>query len=329
MLASGNRAAYGALFREGLQLVAGPVDFVLRPFEKRRLSRVQENNQPLVLIVGAPRSGTTLVYQTLAHYLDVTHPPNISAVLKRSPITAARLQRRFGSSSTPRFENYYGQTSHLSGCNDAFSIWNRWLGEDRYQPRQTLTDDESADMRQFFNAWTNAFNKPFLNKNNRNAFATELLAEHLPQAKFVVVRRNPMFVAQSLIVARQRIQGNKQTAWGLESTHSSDSRDPLAYVDSVCRQIKTIDREMNRQLATIDSSRVFDMTYESFCETPQQMIAAIASKFDGLELNPAADLKGLQPFTVSAGLTLSPAEQQRIRQQLGQRSESEVLTQGS
>jgi len=317
MLASKNKAAYAALVREGLSLGAAPIDMLMNRSERRRLKVPQPSQHPLVLIIGAPRSGTTLIYQALTHYLDVTFPPNTSSILKRSPITAALVQKRCGGRTKPSFSNYYGQTSRLSDCNDAFDLWNRWLGEDRYYPATSLSGEQAADMRNFFDTWTNAFDKPFLNKNNRNTFAVELLAQHLPKAKFVVVRRNPVMVAQSLIVAREKIQGDKKNGWGLESSSTVGISDPLAHVDDVCRQITTIDDEMDRQLSTVDADRIVNITYEGFCESPQQTIRGVADAFEGVQVNSAADLGSLQPFEVSQQLTISTAEQQRIREKFG------------
>ena len=314
MLTSGNRAAYSALFREGLRLGAIPLDCVLSVFEKRRLTRETTSQHPLIFIVGAPRSGTTLIYQALATFLDVTCPTNLTAMFPRSPLTAARLQQSMPSSRRPDFRNFYGQTTQLSGPNDAFHLWNRWLGDDRYLPTVSITEAVAAEMRQFLNAWVDQFGKPFLNKNNRNAFAIELLAQRLPNARFVVVRRNPVFVAQSLIVARQQVQGDKAKGWGLQSSSTSAETDPLAYVDDVCRQIVSIDAEMDRQLATVSASRVVDLTYEGFCENPALGVSRVASAFDGLELNSRLSPDDLSPFEVSRKLTISHEEQARIQE---------------
>ncbi|MEQ9410289.1 MAG: sulfotransferase [Fuerstiella sp.] len=316
MLKSRNRAAYGALFREGLRLGAMPFDRVLKHFEARTLSASSESPHPQVLIVGAPRSGTTLVYQALAHYLNVTSPSNLSAMFLQAPLTAARLHSCLPSFSKPDFRNFYGQTTRLSGPNDAFHLWDRWLGDDRYHPAESLSEDTVADMRRFLNAWTLAFDRPFLNKNNRNTSCISLLARHLPAARFVVVRRNPLYVAQSLIRAREQVQGDKSVGWGLQSSTSDDSADPLGYVDDVCQQIMSIDRDMEQQLDHVSADRVIRVTYEGFCEHPQETICNIALAFDGVELNPNAALHELTPFESSRPLTLSSEEAARIRARL-------------
>ncbi|APZ95752.1 sulfotransferase family protein [Fuerstiella marisgermanici] len=314
MLKSGNRAAYGALFREGLRLGAIPFDAVLSRFERRHVAKNVEAKHPQVLIVGAPRSGTTLVYQALAFYLDVSSPSNLSGLFPRSPLTASRVQNALPSLRRPDFRNYYGQTTHLRGPNDAFHIWDRWLGEDRYEPAQSLTPETVADMQAFFAAWSHDFDKPFLNKNNRNTSCISLLAEHLPNAKFVVVRRNPLYVANSLIRARSQVQGDKSVGWGLQSASSDSSADPLAYVDDVCRQITSIDENIERQLSSVCDDRVVHVTYEDFCEHPQQAIRRIANSLDGVGLNAKAKLDELPPFQTSQQLTLTSEEQDRVQQ---------------
>lgn len=317
MLKSKNKAAYSALIREGVRLGASPLDQLLSFFERRQHKNASESRHPMILVVGAPRSGTTLVYQALAHFLDVTYPSNGSGLFNKSPLTAALIQKKLVRKLKPSFENYYGQTSRLSDCNDAFDLWNRWLGEDRYHPKSELTDEQSTQMRNFFDTWMNAFDKPFLNKNNRNAFAIKVLARHLPNAKFVVVRRNPVCVAQSLIVARKKIQGNESIGWGLNSSSTIGKSDPLAYVDDVCSQIQTIDDEMDSQLMTVDSDRVINVTYEGFCNSPQQTIAAVAAKFEGLRLDETSDLSELQPFEISQKLTINRDELNRICERFG------------
>ncbi len=320
MLSSGNRAAYAALFREGLSLAAKPFDALLSRFERRRIAKSMESDKPLVLIVGAPRSGTTLVYQTLAAYLDVTVPSNLTAIFPRSPLTIASLQGLIPWRTRPDFRNFYGQTTRLSGPNDAFHLWNRWLGHDRYLPGNSMPEDTAAQMQQFFDTWTATFNKPLLNKNNRNTFAIERLAQALPNARFVVVRRNPLLVAQSLIIAREKVQGDKGTGWGLQSFSTEDNSDPLAHVDDVCRQIVAIEEEMNRQLSTVSSNRVVEFTYESFCEDPGHAIRKVVQAFDGLHTHGKDEDPA--PFDISKTLKISPAEQQRIHDNFAAASSS-------
>ena len=196
MLTSGNRVAISSLFREVGKRLIPPVDWMLSRSESHCLQQDHHSTLPILLVVGAPRSGTTLIDQTLAHFTEVSYFSNLTDLFPRAPITATRMfSKRFGA-KTSNFQSYYGQTGRLSDPNDGFSIWNRWLGSDRYTTPSHFSAKTVREMQHFFQAWTATFGLPFLNKNNRNTSCIALLAEAIPQAQFVVVRRDPHYVAQ-------------------------------------------------------------------------------------------------------------------------------------
>jgi hypothetical protein len=121
VLISGKRAAYAALFHEILRLLAIPFDSVLEGREVRTLKKAIPLNALLVLVVGASRSGTTLVYQTLARYMDVSYVTNMTSMFPKSPVTASRLLNWMPKRDSADFHNFYGQTARLDGPNDGFS----------------------------------------------------------------------------------------------------------------------------------------------------------------------------------------------------------------
>ena len=152
------------LVRELASLLLTPVDLVLSRRERRVLEEPlgQTGRFPTVLIVGPPRSGTTLVYQTLAHYLPFTYFNNLSSLFPRSPITACRLFKSLTHSRKFDPDSYYGNTAGLAAPNDGFHVWNRWLGQDRYHAPSQLTSEQSESMRAFFAVWIDAFERPLL-----------------------------------------------------------------------------------------------------------------------------------------------------------------------
>ncbi len=323
MLISGKRAAYAALFHEGLRLVARPLDSLLKNKEARAIAEAVPSRRPVVLVVGAPRSGTTLVYQTLARYMDVSYVTNMTSMFPQSPVTASRMLNWLPKRKSADFHNFYGQTAGLNGPNDGFSLWNKWLGDDRYVPRTDLSESEQKTMGQFFHAWTNTFGKPFLNKNNRNTGCLDLLSRAIPQASFVVVRRNPLLVAQSLIKAREQVQGDKAVGWGLHSHSSDTGADPLSYVDDVCDQILQIEQQLDEQLKDIPTSRLIEITYEGFCEDPAASLRWISKQIPGVNLHDELIAAELKPFEASAKITLTKAEQHRLLSRMQVRHSSQ------
>lgn len=316
MLMSGRRAAYSALAHEALRLASRPLNYLLTGRERRLRQATCGAAAPVILVVGAPRSGTTLVYQTLAHYLDTTYFSNLTSLFPDAPLAGTRMFRWLPHRQSADFQNFYGQTAGLNGPNDGFTIWNQWLGADRYVPRTDLSEDEERAMANFFTAWCSTFGKPFLNKNNRNTGCLDLLCRVIPQSSFVVVRRNPLLVAQSLINARLQVQGDKSVGWGLHSQSSKTTADPLAYVDDVCDQVLQIEEELDEQLKSIPPNRIVEFTYEGFCEEPEATLRWIVSRIPGVSLKEELIQSELRPFAASAALTLSESEKQRLLSRL-------------
>ncbi len=312
MLLSGQAAAWSALMHEGLRLLTKPLDHVLQRREQELFQRHLPNDFPILLVIGAPRSGTTLVSQTMARYLNVSYFTNLTSLFPLSPVTATRMFGRRHSRPSGSFQNFYGQTAGLYGPHDGFFLWNRWLGEDRYSPRTDLTPDAVAAMRHFFDVWCATFAQPLLNKNNRNTSCVSLLARALPRARFIVVRRNPFRVAQSLVQARQQVQGDKRFGWGLRASERSESGDPLGYIDDVCRQVLQIDEQLDEQLRQVSRQRVIEITYEGFCADPAGALRAISGSVDGVSLETSLMSAELRPFRVSTGVPLTDAERDRL-----------------
>ena len=204
----------------------------------------------------------------------------------------------------------------MRGPSDGFHIWNRWWGDDRYQ--STTTPDENAcqEMVRFLDTWSSVHQKPLLNKNNRNTEFADLLARVLPNAYFVHVTREPFFNIQSLIIARQRVQGDKRVGWGLGAIDNRDSGDGLGYVDDVCDQVFAARDAVERQRATIRSDRLLDIRYEDLCRAPERVVSDIANWVPGLSVDQSRISTELRPFTISDQIQLGEDEVRRIRERV-------------
>lgn len=313
MLLSKNTTAYFILFRELLSKFLIPVDFIIQGLEKKLLKKSRiDSDEPIILILGGSRSGTTLLYQTLAQCLPVSYVNNFIALFNRSPLAALKLFNRFIPNSKKNYKSYYGSVAGLDGPNDAFPIWNRWLGEDRNRIAKDLSLQKKSEMKNFFNTWLKISKKPFINKNNRNSLCAPILNSVFENIFFVEIYRNPIFVAQSLILSRRSVQGSDKIGWGLLSEDSEESEDPFSYIDDICHQVYQVNCILAEGRKKIDSKKYIRVSYENFCENPADLIRKV-----GLEaLNHTVDLTTLEQLkfsTASNEQRLSDNEFNRIR----------------
>lgn len=313
MIKSRNKIAYYVIFRECLSLVLTPLDLLLSVKEKKILTKEGPYpDLPIILVLGGSRSGTTLLYQTLVHYLPVAYINNFIGSFTKSPITAYKLFQKRLPQPVKEFRSYFGSVYGNSGANDAFFLWNRWLGEDRNHVPASISVDKVADMQAFFGNWLRTTGKPFLNKNNRNSLCASLLSETLPNVYFVEIYRSPKPVVQSLIKSRREVQGSHETGWGLLSVDQAQSGDPLGYVDDVCKQVKLVNQAIERERKKIDPKRYLRISFEDFCENPYQLVQNVSQMAFGCQTN-SEELKQLK-FTANSNINgLTEAELERVK----------------
>ncbi|WP_289038552.1 sulfotransferase [uncultured Zobellia sp.] len=312
MLLSGNKTAYSILFREFFTKLVVPIDFLLRNSEKRKLKKSNESSLPIIMVLGGSRSGTTLLYQTLERYLPVSYISNFIASFVNSPISAYKLFRRLIPKSVKGYQNYFGSVQGFGGPNDAFFLWNRWLGEDRNHAPEEISEESKMAMKNFFNTWLNTTKKPFLNKNNRNSLCVPMFDKIFPNIFFVEIYRNPIFVAQSIILSRRTVQGSDKIGWGLLSKDSENNNDPLAYIDDICHQVFEVNRILDKNRAKIDPKNYFRVSYEDFCDNPSAIIKLVGAQALGQTVD-ETDLAGLKFSKASNGQRLTDEEFNRIK----------------
>ena len=316
MASSGDRTARWLLMQKAVSVLASPVDRLLSLSERRGGREPVSTDLPLVFIVGPPRTGTTLLYQLLVHCLDVSYFDNVDALFPRAPVTGRRLLRRPDRADRFGFSSYYGNTAGWYAPNDAFQVWNRWLGGHRYRARQELSEAAAEDMRRFFARWLSATGKPLLNKNNRNADCVPLLADALGNSVFVEVSREHEFVVQSLLMARETVQGRVERGWGLDSEQLEPGAPREMVIDAVCAQLDRIQEKLDHAAAAAGNRRYLRIKYEDVCSDPGGTVEAVAAFVPEVTFRSGVDPRAIGPFRGRNVMTLPQSEVDYIRQRL-------------
>ncbi|MCC6765486.1 MAG: sulfotransferase [Deltaproteobacteria bacterium] len=310
ILASRDRAAYFAIVSTALGAAATPLDALLAAtLEKLLLGDHVAPKKPVVIVTGAPRSGTTVLSQALIHHLPVTYFNNLTGVFPRAPIAANRLFGRMLPKPAATLHSYYGRTSGFAAENDGLHLWDRWLGADRYAVPERLASETAADLRRFFAAWEHAFGRALVTKNNALATGVPAVAEALPTSRFVYVRRDPVFAAQSILGARETIQGTRAAQYGVNDPARGTYASPI---EDVCAQIVYHERRMEEARRIVGDARFWVVDYESFCTAPHAIVERVGREILGVDVDGAAVRRDLPPLRNTNRPKLAAAEMKEI-----------------
>ena len=260
-------AARSAMWMAFAGIALTPLDLAMARSERREYERAPDPRHPLVLVCGAPRSGTTLVAQYLINRLDVAYLNNLTSLFPRSPVKANRVFRRWVEPRSGTYDAFYGKSRGLAGANDALYLWDRWLGSARDAVPAALEPGADADMRNFFGALEQLYDRPIVNKVNRLNTCAHLVAGVLPNVRFICIQRDPLYLAQSLYIARRQIMGDAAIAYGVQ--HEPVSDDPI---EDVCLQVLFHERHAQEQRRLLGDDRFAIVSYEAFCGNPVKFL---------------------------------------------------------
>jgi hypothetical protein len=150
-----------------------------------------------ILIIGAPGSGTTLLYQTLCSHRDlayITHNMLRAGLRKHGKLVGDRRKALF------ILQNLIHRDSASTLPHEADAFWMTYFGYYDYWREDDYTEEMAAYFRKKVLQVQNLWGRPrFVNKNLQNSFRVRLLNSIFPDAKFIHIIRDGRAVAFSLL----------------------------------------------------------------------------------------------------------------------------------
>ena len=190
-----------------LETLLKELNDVLEPAEKSYLqSQSQVSNFPILFIMGAHRSGTTLFLQWLASTGVFCYPTNIISRFYKAPIIGAKLQllltdKRFNYRNEFAdlnrdfdFHSANGKTTGTLAPNEFWYFWRRFLAfnEIDYIPTaQLLLETDIKTLRSELIGLTNVFEKPLALKGMILNYNIDFLDQIFRNALFIHIKRDP------------------------------------------------------------------------------------------------------------------------------------------
>ncbi|MGH7803854.1 MAG: sulfotransferase family protein [Candidatus Binatia bacterium] len=234
-----------------------------------------------IFVVGPPRSGTTLLSQTLAVAFDVGYLSNLHNALWGAPSLVAWMLRAVGFAPQNDYRSNLGNTRAWLGHSEAPNYWLRFLPPSPHY--LSVADVDAArltSLRRAVRRLVHASGKPVLFKTVVNTGRLGPIAAALPEAVFLVVWRDPVDVAHSLLEARKKIHGSYEPWWSLEPPEIADLR-ARPTSEQVVEQVVRTYEHLAADRAAIGAERFCDVEYEALCDAPHATLREVQA-FVGL-----------------------------------------------
>lgn len=232
--------------------------------------------QKPIFVVGAPRSGSTLLYQLLVVRFDVAYLSNLHCRFFGAP---ALVERAFGKRLRPPedFSSRFGSTRGLAAPSECGPYWYRFF---RKSPQHvSLTDiepDRLERLRESVRAFARAAGRPLVFKNLVNSVRLAPLAAALPEALFVFVRRDETDTAASILAGRRSVNADESDWWSVEPPEIERLRS-LPPREQVLEQVRAVESLVDQAREEIGRDRFLDVRYEDVCADTHRALESVAT----------------------------------------------------
>lgn len=248
--------------------------------EARYSERAEETlaTHPPIFVIGAPRSGSTLLFKSMTQRFRVGYLTNYVARTPLTPAVALAKQTEQGlweASDGYKFD--YGNDEGPGAPSEMGALWYRWFQKSA-QTGTLLPSASLEQMRKSIGGITAVAGAPLVIKNMFNSMRLPTLHQAFPEARYVVCRRERVDNALSILRGRVDKVGDKAKWWSTPIPEM-DALAGLPYADQVARQVAAIERAISeaRQIIGDDSFRVIQ--YEEFCADPLGILDRIGTDF--------------------------------------------------
>jgi LPS sulfotransferase NodH len=257
---------------------------------------------PLILLVGAPRTGTTLFMQWLQESGRIGVPTNLISRFYAAPAFGLMVQRLLfdpryryrseldlESASSERFASDLGKTAGPLGHNSFFYFWRQYfpLTESARLADDELEKVDGPGLKRAIDSFAAELGTPLAMKGYLVQFHLRLLEAVLGRVLFVHLTREPVAVIHSILAARRRAVGREDRWWGCRPPGAAAlaGREP---VDQVAGQLALTQRSIRAELVEIPSAKQLEVSYEELCDRPSGVWELLRSRIVAQSENPQA-----------------------------------------
>jgi len=298
--------------KRAIELINSPLHPVNRVFEKNGRS-----GYPPLFIISSPRSGSTLLYELMAHYFDVSYMTAPLAYTYGISNLSARILKHLLRQPSAEFQSEYGKIRGIFSPSEHTYYWNKWLPEKtdkgHYYAPEDINNNDYVVLRRSIASLSNITENPWIFKNLYLSISAGALSQIIPDARFLILHRDPLFVVQSVMRGRE-IKSKGQ--WWSVKPPDYRSWVNLPIWQQVTRQVFYADRIPTVELRSLASERTFEVEYNDLCKDPRYILKTLEEWLRPLGYHKRNQVHIPLHFNVSNNLHISMLEKDNIREEI-------------
>jgi hypothetical protein len=279
---------------------------------------VKQPVSPPVFIIGAPRTGTTLLYQLLTQRYELAYFTNLTTPFYKTPVVAFWVSHHL--LFEPKVDDYtsnFGKTKGWHSPHECGDFWYRWFprGERVYVPPEATPKKVLNTLSRTVRAMSAVSDTLVIFKNVYNSMRIAPLVESFPNATFLVSRRDPVDTAQSILKSRIKALGRKDAWWSLPPKEIFDIK-KHPYWQQVVEQVYYTYQQIAEDRRRFQGGKFFDVKYEEVCQDTYGTLAKIEHFLEKSDIHLRAHRKVPTHFSLSTGRKVADEDYCRIREEV-------------
>lgn len=253
--------------------VLAPVTWLITKIVFRQIS---EGRCSPVFIIGAPRTGSTILYQALTNAYQFAYIDNTACTWHSNLRFGLWLSRKkYGDDPHNNFKAEHGNTRKFGGHapSECGQFWYRWLPRDRhFIDHHEVTPKMVAEMRTEVLGASAYLKQPFLFKNLNAGQRLRLIHKAFPEAKIIFIRRDPRFVVRSILKAREKT-GIKPGGWWSIMPPNVNDLLSLPEYESGAAQVYFVEKQIQQDLELFPDNQVWQLHNQELSENLMDELA--------------------------------------------------------
>ena len=259
---------------------------------------ISGNAKHNIFIIGAPRSGTTLLSQLFSGCTNAGYPNNLMSSFWNAPITGALLSTRWTEDKIFTGNSNFGQTSDYREPHEFGAFWrSNLLMNAMEQPDDILT--ESIKWNHLANTLkdiSRVFSVPVVYKAFHLAWFIREISKALPDSKWIWITRNTVDNARSLLDLRRHMH-NDINKWASSKPIGIEKYFVKNPYLEVVAQVELINQWIDSQLKTVNKDNWLSLSLESLVANPIDTFEKVStwSGVKAVDENIKLAAKNIQP----------------------------------